>query len=142
MPTIVQEAQPLDHAREPLRHVLDRHAVRIFVEHLGEALAGDEFHDHPVVAVGVRFDVEDRHQVGMFQIEALRNAAQLDVEVLLEQLERDFLAGVGEGVIHLAEAAPVDGPLDGVAVERFRFGLKCELHGFWAVRLRFLKLAR
>ncbi len=66
----------------------------------------------------------------MLEVEALRDAAQLDVEVLLEQLEGDFLARVGQGVIDLAEAAAMDGPLDRVAVERLGFRLKGEFHRF------------
>jgi hypothetical protein len=132
---VVQEAEPVDQSGQPLANVVDRHAVGITVEHLREALAGDIFHDDPVVAVGVVLDVENRHEVGMLQVEALRDAAKLDVKMLLEQLERHFFAAVGECVIDFAEASAMDGPLDRVAVERLRFRLKGEFHRLSTVSL-------
>ncbi len=72
-----------------------------------------------MIAVGIPLDVENCDQVRVLEIQALRDAAELDVEVLLEQLERHFFAGVGEGVIDFAKTAAVDGPLDRVAIEGF-----------------------
>ena len=60
----------------------------------------------------------DGQQVRAFQVHALANAAALDVEVAEDQLEGDFLAGVGRGVVDLAEASAADGALDRVAVKR------------------------
>ena len=55
---------------------------------------------------------------GHFRFMHWHDPAALDVEVAEDQLEGDFLAGVGRGVVDLAEAPAADGPLDRVAVER------------------------
>ena len=51
----------------------------------------------------------------MFQVEALADAAQLDVEVAADELQRHFFAGVAGGIVDFAEAALADASLDGVA---------------------------
>ena len=43
-----------------------------------------------------------------------------DLQVAEDELQRDFLARVGRGVVDLAEPAPADRPLDRIAVERAR----------------------
>ncbi len=53
----------------------------------------------------------------VLEVEALADAAQLDVEVAADQLEGDFLAAVADGVVDLAEAAAADAALDRVAVQ-------------------------
>ena len=78
----------------------------------------------------------------MLEVEALRDAAQLDVKVLLEQLEGHFFARVGQRVIDFAEASAMDGPLDGVAVERLGFRLKGEFHRLSAVSRRLGRIVR
>ena len=44
----------------------------------------------------------------MLQVQALADAAELDVEVAADQLQRDFLAGVADGEIDFAEPAMAD----------------------------------
>ena len=56
----------------------------------------------------------------MLQVQALVDAAELDVQVAADQLQRDFLAGVAQGVVDFAEAALADAALDGVALQRPR----------------------
>ena len=51
----------------------------------------------------------------MLEVQALRDAAQLDVEIAADELERDFFAGVADGEIDFAESAPADAALDRVA---------------------------
>ena len=63
-------------------------------------------------------DVVQGDQVGVLQVQALRDAAELDVQVAADELEGDFLAGVAGGEIDLAEAAAADAALDGVAFQR------------------------
>ena len=48
----------------------------------------------------------------------MHDPAPLDFQIAQDQLERDFLAGIGRGVINLAESAATDRTLDGVAFER------------------------
>ena len=98
------------------------------VDHVFERLAGDVFHDHPLVALLVGADVVEGDQIGVLQVEALRDAAELDVEVAADELERDFLAGVAGGEVDFAEAAPADAALDRVAVQRPRAAGVGEFH--------------
>ena len=60
-------------------------------------------------------NVEQAEQIRMLEVQALRNAAQLDFQIAANQLQRDFLAGVAQGVINLAEPAAADAALDRVA---------------------------
>ena len=69
-----------------------------------------------------------RDQVRVLQVEALRDAAELDVEIAANQLERDFLAGVAGGEVDLAEAAAPDAALDRVAFQRPRAAGVGEFH--------------
>ena len=75
------------------------------VDDVLERLARDIFHDHPLVVELVAADVVEADQIRVLEIEALRDAAQLDVEIAADQLERDFLAGVAGGEIDFAETA-------------------------------------
>ena len=63
-------------------------------------------------------DVVQRDQVRVLQVEALRDAAELDIQIAADELEGDFLAGVAGGEIDFAEAAPPDAALDRVAIQR------------------------
>ena len=65
-------------------------------------------------------DVVEAEQVGVLEVEALADAAELDVEIAADQLQGDFLAGVADGVVDLAEAALADAALDRVALQRPR----------------------
>ena len=127
-PAVVQERDAGCHAGQPFLDLFHRHAVRISRGHLVEAITGDILHDNPVVAIGVCADIENCHQVRVLQVQALRDAAEFDFEVVVEQLQRDFLAGVAERVVDLAEATAMNGPLDGVAIKRFRFWCEGEFH--------------
>ncbi len=53
----------------------------------------------------------------MLQVQALGDAAEFDIQIAADQLERDFLAGVAGGEIDLAEAAAADAALDRVAAK-------------------------
>ena len=141
-PPVVQEAEPIRHPGQPMLHFLDRKTVEMGIEDLREALTRHVFHHDPVIAVGVLLDVKDRDEVGMLQVEALGNSPELHVEVILQKLEGHLLPGISEGIIHLPEASPVNGPLDCVAVKRLRFRLTGEFHRCPAVNRRLPKLVR
>ncbi len=88
------------------------------VQNHAQRFAGNIFHDHPVIALHVRAEIDQRHEVRVLEVQALGHAAHLDLEVMApNQLERDFLAAVADGVIHLAEAAPADATLERVTVQ-------------------------
>ena len=57
-------------------------------------------------------------EVGVLEVEAMGDAAELDVGVAAEELERDFLAAIGDGEVDLAEPALADAALDGVPIQR------------------------
>ena len=93
-----------------------------------QSLATNILHHDPVFLFGILFHVEDRDQVRMFQIQALRNTAQFHFEIIVQQLQRDFFAGIAERVINFAESTSVNCSLDGVTIERFGFRSKSEPH--------------
>src|SRR5205823_2531859 len=100
------------------------------VEDDAQRLAANVFHHHPRVALGVGLQVVERDEIGVLQVEALRDAAQLDVVIgaAAQQLERDLLAAVADGEVDLAEAAAADAALQDVAVQRSLPGAVGELH--------------
>src|SRR5262245_21397364 len=75
-----------------------------------------------MVAVWVFLEVVEMDEVRMLQVEALVDAAQLNVEILANALESDLLAAVADAEIHLAEPAAADTALDRVPVERLLSG--------------------
>src|SRR5262245_2101458 len=54
----------------------------------------------------------------MLQVKALADASQLDIEVPLNLLQRDFLAAVTHRVIHFAKPTGANAALDRVSIER------------------------
>ena len=90
----------------PPQRLFDWHAVRIAFDNVFERFAGDVFHDDPLVVGTIGADVVQRDEVRVLQVEALRYAAELDIQVAANELEGDFLAGVAGGEIDLAETAP------------------------------------
>ena len=98
------------------------------VDDLRERFAEDVLHDDPLVAARVGAEVVEVDEVGVLEVEAVGDAAQFDVGVAAEELERDFLAAVADGEVDLAEPALADAALDRVAVERSLPGAVGELH--------------
>ncbi len=123
----VQERQAGRHPVEPAFNLLGRQAAAIF-DHVAQALAADILHDDPMITVGVGLDVVDRNEIRVIEVQAGGRTAEFDVGVLVEQFQRNFLAGIGQGVIDLAEAAAMDGALDREPFQGFRFGGEGELH--------------
>ena len=115
---IVQVGDSLDQSLEPVANLGQRHPVRVLLQNAGQARSGDILHDDERVARVARLQIEDRQQVRALQVHAVHDPAPLDVEIAQDELERDFLAGIGRGVINLAEPASPDGTLDRVAIER------------------------
>ena len=79
-------------------------------------------------ALIIVLDVKQGDQVGVFQIQALADTAQLDVQVALDAFQGDFFAGIAGGEVDLAEPADADASLDRVAVQRARSRCVYELH--------------
>ena len=81
-----------------------------------------------------------RDQIRVLQVEALRDAAELDFQIAADQLERDFFAGVAGGEIDFAEPAAPHAALDRVAFQRPRAAGVREFHRRGPRPLRFVKL--
>ena len=78
--------------------------------------------------VTVLTDIEDSDQIRVLEVQALPDAAELRLQIVREQLEGDFLAGVADGVIHLAEPAAMNAPADGEPIHGLRVGGVGEFH--------------
>jgi hypothetical protein len=63
----------------------------------------------------------------MLEVNALLHAAEFNVFVAAYQFERYFLAGLGHGIVDLAETALADPALDDVAIKRSITGAIDEL---------------
>ena len=91
---IVQVADGAGQFPEPLLGQFERQALRMPVEHHVKGFAGDILHHDPLIALGVAAEIEERNEVRMLEVQALRDAAKLNVAVAADELERDFLAAV------------------------------------------------
>src|SRR5262249_3817446 len=125
---LVEVADAFADAAQPVQRLFNRHALRVAGDDLVEAFASHVFHDHPAIAVLRLPDIVKGDEVGMLEIEALADAAQFDVEMPLHELEGDFLAAVGNGVVDLAEAAAADAMLQRVPLQGAVAGCIGELH--------------
>ena len=77
----------------------------------------------------VGLHVEQVDEIGMLEVQALRHPAQLNILLVLEQLERDLLPGIADGVIDLPEPATVNAAPNREAVNGSRSRQVSELHG-------------
>ena len=96
----------------------ERQALGVLLQNACQARARHIFHHDERVAGIAGLEIEYRQQVRAFQVHAMHDPAPLDVKIAQDQLERDFLAGIGGGVIHLSKATSADGTLDRVAIQR------------------------
>ena len=117
---VVQIGHAGSDAREPLNRQSAGMPLGMAIDGVFERFARHVFHDHPAVVVLVGFDVVEGDQVGVLEIQAVRDAAEFDVEIAANQFERDFFAGVAHGVIDFAEAAAADASFDRVSGQRLR----------------------
>ncbi|OQA01166.1 MAG: hypothetical protein BWY71_00473 [Planctomycetes bacterium ADurb.Bin412] len=129
---IMEVGEALGDFAEEIGGFLRAQAGGGFGQQVMQGRPGDIFHDYKGAAFVIVFDVEDGDQVGVFQVHALADAAQLDVLVVLDGLEGHLAAAVAEGVIDLAEAAASGGPLDRITFQRLVtiLILKWLRHGF------------
>ena len=108
-----------------------RQAARMAVENGAERLAGDVFHDDPGLAMEIFANIEEGDEVWVFEIEALPNAAQLNVGlVAAQEFQGDFFAAIAEGEINFAKASLADAAFDGVAVQWLLSGAVGESHDY------------
>src|ERR1700736_2615456 len=64
----------------------------------------------------------------MLEVQALAHAAQLDLEVAADQLQRHLFAAVAHAIIDLAKTASPNAPFQRVAVQGTLSGTVGELH--------------
>ena len=118
---------------QPIADLIKRQPVRERGKDIFETRPVHILHHDPVFTVRVGPHIEQVHEIGMFEIQALRDTAQLNLLLVLNQLERDLFPRVADGVIDLTKPAAVDAAPDREAVNGSRSRLVSELHG---VRLR------
>ncbi len=90
-PVLVQIGDAVDDPLEPRFHLVLRHPVRIPLDHVLQALAGDVLHHDPGLLPIVVANVVERDQVGMLQVEALADPAEFDIQVAPNSLQRHLL---------------------------------------------------
>lgn len=118
-PVLVQEPDACGDPCEPGFDFADRQSVGEGRQDVFEAAAADVFHDDPGPACAIDFDIKQIDQVGVLQVEALRDPAQLFLRLIGEdQLERDLFARVRDGEIDFAESAAADWPADRISRQR------------------------
>ena len=125
---VMQKTEPRGHARQPVQYLLQRHAVGMLLQRIMQALPAHILHHNPVIPLRILTDVEDRHQIGVLQIQTLRNSTQLHFQIVVQQFERDFLARIGDRIVDLAEPAAMNRTLDRDAFQRSGVWCECELH--------------
>ena len=111
----------------PAENFLHRQRTILATQYFVEGLAGDVLHHDPVVAVPILPHVEDCDEVRMAQVQTLLHTAQLDIDVVLQELERDIPPAVADCEIDLAKASAMQRTLDGVPFEGTGFGGVSEL---------------
>ena len=112
---IVQTSHAGDDPADPGQGLVDGQSVGTRCDDLLEAIAVDVLHDDPVVTPLVFTEVEDRQKVRVFQIQALLDAAQLDIEITPDQLQGHLFAGVAGGEINFAKPPAADPAFDRIA---------------------------
>jgi len=119
-PLLMQVLDPLRGLKEPTSCLLDRQAARLLIQRVAQVRSGDILHHHPPDLLLVSADVVQRDQIRVFEIQALRRAAEFDLQIALDPLERDFLASIAEREVDLAEAADTEPTLDRETVQHAR----------------------
>ncbi len=117
-PVVVQVGHAINQAFEPVADLGQRQPGGVLLEDAGQARPRDVLHYDKRVAGVAGLHVEDGQQVRAFQVHTLHDPAPLDVEIAKDQLEGNFLTGIGGAVIDLAEAAAANGSFDRVTVQR------------------------
>jgi hypothetical protein len=56
------------------------------IDHILQTWPRDVFHDDPALLVGIKPDVKQGDQIGMFQVHALAHATHFDVQIALNLL--------------------------------------------------------
>ena len=112
-PAIMQKAESLASLFQNLTSLLTGHTGGIFFDRLRQCVPGNVLHQNPVVAVGIGFHIKNRHQIRMAQIQTLRNTTKLNLHVVVQKFKRNFLPGIGQGIVNLTKTATMDRSLDG-----------------------------
>jgi hypothetical protein len=127
-PVLVQIMDPGRNAGEPPSGVGSLHPLRMVTDHILETRSGHKFHHDPALAVIVQLDIPQVDQVGVFQIEALPDATQLDFQIPSNSLDGHLFSRVTDGKIDFAEAPDAEAPFDGVPRQGGRAARECKPH--------------
>src|SRR5262245_37299883 len=93
-----------------------------------QRLAGNVFHDDPLIAILVGFEIVNADEIRVLEIDANFDTAHLNAAIAAQQFEGDLFAAIRYGEINLAETTFADPALDRVTVERLLAGSIGELH--------------
>jgi len=96
---IVQIADRPRQTKKPLTHQIVRQALGMSADHRAERLTGHILHDDPVIAVRIGAQIVQMHEVGVLEIEAQFNAAQLHFGFAAKELEGDLFATIADAEI-------------------------------------------
>jgi hypothetical protein len=83
---VVQVSHGRANPLEPVERHLRRHPLGILFNLLFQRLARHVLHDDPAILMLVGANVVQRDQVRVLEVQAVRNAAELDLEVPANQL--------------------------------------------------------
>ena len=125
---IVQVRDAASECAKPFANDFGGKPGRVLVDDVTERFAEDVLHDDPLIAAAVGAEVVEVNEVRVLEVDAVSDSAKFGVGVSAQEFERDFLAAIADGEIHLAERALADAPLEGVAVEWPLTGPIGELH--------------
>src|SRR6185503_3121255 len=105
---------------EPKPYLILGQAIRVAVNRVFQARAGDILHHDPRVARFVVANVVEIDEVRMLEVEALPDAAQLNLQIALDMLERQFLTRIARREINLAKPTAANAALNDKAFQRSR----------------------
>jgi hypothetical protein len=78
------------------------------IESVAKIRAGDVLHHHPCLPFRIAADVVQGNEVRMLEVQALRDAAELDIQIPLDAFEGHFLSRVADGEVDFAESSDPD----------------------------------
>ena len=94
--------------------------MRVRIDDVLEAFPSDKLHHHPGLPLIVVANVVDGDQVRMLEIQTLADATNLDIQVALDSLERDFFARIADREIDFTKSPGTNAALDRVTIQGAR----------------------
>ena len=115
---VVQVRKPFGDLSDEESGLFRAKAVGFGNQHVTQRRAGAILHNYDVLARGVLLDVEDRDKVGALEVDAMADAAKLNLGVVPKVLQRHLTTPVAYGVVHFTESTATYGALNRIVLER------------------------